>query len=322
MVFLEDDEHQNIADMNKVKELFELIKETIQEWQADKVSRLAAALSFFAALSIPSILVLAITIAGQVVGTATAQKVLLSQIDQYMGQSAQQAIGTILNEASRPNSFSLRAIISILLLFFGASGVFVQLQDAMNKVWNVKSDPEKSLMNTIQDRAFSFAMVIGIGILLVVILLANSLMTMLGQTLNNLLPGTFAWVRVLNYLTSFFMLAGLLILVFKVIPDIQVDWKDVTVGAVVTAVLFFLGVIAISQYFRISDPTSSYGAAGSLMAMLLWIYYSAQIVFMGAEFTQVYTNRYGGSVLPKEGAVWITPPQQDLHRESLTAQAD
>lgn len=310
--------------MNKARELFELIKETLQEWQADKVSRLAAALSFFAVLSIPSILVLAITVAEQLVGTDTAQQALLSQIDQYMGPSAQQAISTILNEASRPSSFSLRTIVSVALLFFGASGVFVQLQEAMNKVWNVKPDPQNSLMDTIKDRALSFALVIGLGLLLVLIVLANSLVTLLGQTLNNLLPGTLAWVRVLNYLTSFVMITGLLILIFNVIPDIHVQWKDVTLGAVVTAVLFLLGILAISQYFRISDPTSSYGAAGSLMAMLLWIYYSAQIVFIGAEFTQVYTARYGGNVYPSKGAVWITPPQQEreVGRQSVATRTN
>ena len=291
--------------MGKIKELFELIKESIQKWQSDDISRLAAALSFFAVLSIPSILVLAVTIAGQVIGESAARQVVLDQIGQYTGPSAQQAIGNILKEASRPQGHSLGAIISIALLFFSASGVFVQLQAAMNKVWGVKAAPEKSLVNTIKDRVVSFAMVVGMGLLLIVILFANSLVTILGQTLNSLLPGTFAWVRILNYLLSFILIMALLILMFKVIPDIHVQWRDVTVGALVTAILFFIGVVALSQYFSFSDPTSNYGAAGSLMALLLWIYFSAQIVFLGAEFTTVYASRYGGQIYPDNDAVWI-----------------
>lgn len=297
-------------------ELIDLMKTTVMHWQEDKASRLAAALSFYAVLSIPPLLVLTIIIAGQVVGEASAREGLVTQIEQVMGNGTSEAIKMILESASQPQGLSLATAVSIAVLFFSASGVFVQLQDALNTIWEVKPDPEQGLMTTLRRRAISFLMILGIGILLLALLLMNSLIAFLDQILTELLPFSITWARLLNYGISFGIVSGLIALVYKEIPDVKMAWRDVWLGAVVTAILFALGVFGISLYLRFSSPTSSYGAAGSLIVLLIWIYYSAQIVFLGAEFTQVFANRYGQRIRPDKNAIYMARAHRHLENRT------
>ena len=299
-----------------MRNLYSLTKRTIENWQEDKASRLAAALALYAILSIPPMLVLAVGIAGQFAGEAAAQQTILSQVERVMGPQAGEVIHTILEAASQPEGLSLATAVSLAVLFFSASGFFVQLQDALNTIWEVMPDPEQGFMVTIKKRAISFVMVLGLGLLLVVLLVANSLVSMLDQFLSEELPFSITWARLLNYGILFLLVTGLIALVFKTIPDVKIAWRDVLVGSAVTAVLFALGVLGISLYMRYSNPTSSYGAAGSLIILLLWVYYSAQIIFLGAEFTQVYANRYGHHIQPDEDAVFI--PRASVSKEPST----
>lgn len=293
---------------------FQLAKRTVTKWQQDKVSRLAAALAYFAVLSIPSILVLAVAVAGQLVGEQAAQSTILEQAGRLMGREGRAAIRTMLDAARQPRGASLATILSVAVLLFGASGVFVQLQGAMNTIYDVRPDPHKGLANTLRKRVFSFAIVIALGLLLAAILLVNSLVALLGQSLAELLPGSLVWVRVLNFLVSFLLLIAMIAIVFKVIPDAEVTWQDAVLGALVTAILFTIGVIALGLYFEYGDPTTSYGAAGSLILLLIWVYYSAQILFIGAEFTQTYATRYGSKILPDDNAVWTAPAKAQFQQ--------
>jgi membrane protein len=295
------------------KELIELIKRTFTQWQEDKASRLAAALAFYAILSIPPLLVLIITLVGQFADQATVQQSLISQARQLMGSDGADAIEMILEAATQPTSLSLAAITSVLILFFSASGVFVQLQDAMNTIWDVMPDPEKGIMNTIQKRVVSFLMVLAIGLLFLVLLVLSSVVAFLGNTIMAALPISLPLIRILNLVLAVIVLTGVFALIYRTLPDVVITWHDVTIGAAVTTVLFLLGVAGIGLYLQYSDPTSSYGAAGSLIVLLIFIYYSAQIFFLGAEFTQVYANMYGSHIRPEEGAVQvqrITEPQE------------
>jgi len=289
----------------KIKNFLNLIKNTGIKWQEDKASRLAAALAFYAVVSIPPLLVLVIAIAGRFAGEQAARQAIVNQVGRVVGAEGQQAITTILEAAGRPEGLSLTTIISVIVLFFGASGVFVQLQETLNTIWDVQPDPEKGIMNRVQKRVFSFLLVIGIGFLLIVLLVVNSLVAVFSQMLSDVLPPAFAWAHLLNFVVSLLMMTGLIALVYKVIPDVKIAWRDVGVGAVVTAVLFMIGIFGLGQYFQYSNLTSNYGAAGSLIILLIWVYYSAQIFFLGAEFTQLYANRYGDRIRPDKGAVWL-----------------
>jgi membrane protein len=274
---------------------------------------LAAALAFYAILSIPPLLVLIITLVGQFADQATVQQSLISQARQLMGSDGADAIEMILEAATQPTSLSLAAITSVLILFFSASGVFVQLQDAMNTIWDVMPDPEKGIMNTIQKRVVSFLMVLAIGLLFLVLLVLSSVVAFLGNTIMAALPISLPLIRILNLVLAVIVLTGVFALIYRTLPDVVITWHDVTIGAAVTTVLFLLGVAGIGLYLQYSDPTSSYGAAGSLIVLLIFIYYSAQIFFLGAEFTQVYANMYGSHIRPEEGAVQvqrITEPQE------------
>jgi membrane protein len=287
-----------------LKQLFNLAKKTVTQWQEDRVSRLAAALAFFAVLSIPSLLTLAITIAGQVIGTQEAQQFVLAEAGSIAGSQARNALATILETADRPQGLTLATLASIAVLFFSASGVLVQLQDALDTIWDVQPDPQQGILGTVKRRAFSFLIIVVIGILLIALLLANTLVSSLGQSLNDLLPLTVGWARVLTTLVSLLVYTLLIAVLYKTIPSVKISWHDVGVGAVATALLLSLGMIGLNLYFQYSDPTSSYGASGSLMALLLWTYFSAQMLFLGAEFTQVYALRFGDHIQPDDNAVW------------------
>jgi membrane protein len=295
--------------MNKLIAFWKLFSQTIKDWQKDKASQIAAALALYAVLSIPPLLVLATAIAGQFVEEQAVQQALLGQVRQSMGAQGEEVITAVMDAATRPQGLSLATAVSIILLLLGASGVFLQLQDAMNTIWDVMPDPNRGFLSTLKKRGLSFAMVIGVGALLLILLIANAIIANLDQILTAVLPSTFQWAKLLNFLVSIIIITGLFALVLKVIPDVKISWRDVWVGAVVTAVLFMIGVFGIGLYFQYSNPTSAYGAAGALLILLLWIYYSAQIFLLGAEFTQVYANQYGGHITPDEGAVWLPQAQ-------------
>ncbi|MFN2137942.1 MAG: YihY/virulence factor BrkB family protein [Candidatus Promineifilaceae bacterium] len=286
------------------KESLDLARKTFQQWQEDKVSRLAAALAFFAVLSLPSLLTLAITIASQVIGARHARQVVLGEAGTIAGPQVQNALAAILETADRPQTLTLTALASVAILFFSASGVLVQLQDALNTIWGVQPDPAQGIFAVIKQRAFAFLVIIALGVLLIALLLANTLVTALGQSLNTFLPFSFGWARVLTLFVSFVLYTLLIAALFKTIPNAQIAWRDVGIGALVTALLLSVGIAGLSLYFEYSDPTSSYGAAGSLMALLLWVYFSAQILFLGAEFTEIYARRFGSSIRPDDNAVW------------------
>ncbi len=284
-----------------------LVTETFQEWQQDKASRLAAALSYYTIFSLPPLLVLVLAIAGQVYDRAAAQERLQAQTGQLIGDSGAEGIGMILENASDPQAGLVAGIISIVTLLLGASGAFGQLQDAMNTVWEVQPKPGRGILGTLRDRFFSFTMVLGVGFLLLVSLVLSTALAALGEFVGGLLPLEAVLVaRVINFVISFIVTVLLFALIFKVVPDVEIEWRDVILGAVVTAVLFAIGRWAIGLYLGQSATASAFGAAGSIIVILVWVYYAAQILFLGAEFTQVYANRYGSRIRPAENAVPVT----------------
>lgn len=280
-----------------------VITETINEWREDKGSRLAAALSYYTIFSLPPLLVISLAVAARFFDRQQARQQVLALTSEWVGQTGREAVAQILENAADPALSSLAAVVSLVLLFFGASAVFSELQGSMNQIWDVEAKPGRGILGTIKDRLFSFALVIAVGLLLVVFLLLSTLITAFGQVLSDVLPGLMRVASVFNFLISWAGVTALFALVFKYVPDVEISWRDVWLGAVVTAVLFNIGKWGISYYMGRSVPASAYGAAGSLIVLLLWVYYSAQIFFVGAEFTQVYANRFGEQIVADQDAI-------------------
>ena len=284
----------------RIKSIFRLLKETFQEWQRDKASLLAAALAYYTVFSITPLLVIAIAIAGAVFGQDAAKGEILAQVNDLVGEKGAQAIEMTLNNVNQPQLKSTASIISVIVLLIGASGVFAQLQDALNTVWNVKAKPEVGIWLFIRKRLLSFGMVLVIGFLLLVSLIVSAILAGISKLEINPLPGFAPLWQFLNFGVSFGFISLLFALIYKYLPDAKIRWKDVWVGAVITALLFSLGKYLIGLYLGRGSFGSAYGAAGSLIVFLAWVFYSAQILLFGAEFTQVYARKYGKQIRPRK----------------------
>ncbi len=285
-----------------IKSTFKLLKEAFQEWQADKASLLAAALAYYTVFSITPLLVIAIAIAGAVFGQDTAQGEILEQINGLVGEQGAQVIETGLANADKPGTSSIASLVSAIVLLIGASGVFAQLQSALNTVWNVKVKPNAGIGEFIRKRLLSFGMVLTIGFLLLVSLMFSAMLSGISKLQINLLPGLVSFWQLLNFGISFGFITLLFALIYKYLPDVKIRWKDVWIGAIITASLFVLGKFLIGLYLGHGSLGSTYGAAGSLIVFLAWVFYSAQILLFGAELTQVYARKYGQRIRPDSHA--------------------
>ena len=286
----------------KVKTILSLLKEAFKEWQQDKASLLAAALAYYTVFSITPLLVIAIAIVGAVFGQEAARGEILAQINSLVGEQGAQAIEMALNNANQPEISSIASIISVVILLIGASGVFAQLQEALNTVWNVTAKPEGGIWIFIRKRLLSFGMVLAIGFLLLVSLIISAVLSGVSKMEMDLLPGLDSLWQFLNFGVSFGFITVLFALIYKYLPDVKIRWKDVWVGAITTALLFGLGKYLIGLYLGRGSLGSAYGAAGSLIVFLAWVFYSAQILLFGAELTQVYARRYGRQIKPNSRA--------------------
>ena len=286
----------------RIRSTFKLLKETFQEWQQDKAPLLAAALAYYTVFSITPLLVIAIAIAGAIFGQDAARGEILEQINGLVGEQGAQAIETALANANQPQLGNTASIISIAVLLVGASGVFAQLQEALNTVWNVKAKPNGGIWQFIRKRLLSFGMVLAIGFLLLVSLILSAMLSGISKLEINLLPGFTPLWQLLNLAISFGFISLLFALIYKYLPDVKIRWQDVLVGAIITALLFTLGKFLIGLYLGRGSLGSAYGAAGSLIVFLAWVFYSAQILLFGAEFTQVYARKYGRRIRPDSHA--------------------
>ena len=282
--------------------LWSLLKQTVAEWQRDKVSRLAAALAYYTTFALAPILIIAIAIASFLFEQSTVQSRILEQIQSLLGTNAAGVIEEMLTSRATSDGGFLATIVSIGLLLLGASGLFIQLQDALNTVWNVVAKKDEGIWGLVRNRLLSFGMVLSIGFLLLVSLMISTALSAVSSTFSDFLLGwDFGW-QLLNAVFSFGIITLLFAMIYKVLPDVRIAWKDVWTGAAITALLFTLGKALIGLYIGNSSVASAYGAAGSFVVLLLWIYYSSQILLFGAEFTQVYANRFGSNIRPDSHA--------------------
>ena len=275
--------------------IWSLLKETVDEWQRDKVDRMAAALAYYTLFSIAPLLVIAVAVAGAVFGQEAARGEVIAQIQGLLGKAGAEVVQTALANTQTPESGNgiVPSIVSALALIFGASGVFIQLQDSLNAVWNVDESRRAGVKAVVRKRIFSFAMVITIGFILMVSLLVSAGLAALSAFTNHLFPALESLWKLANIGISLGVFTLLFALIYKYLPDIKIAWRDVLVGALFTAILFSIGKELLGFYLGNGSFGSAYGAAGSVITVLAWIYYSVQIMLFGAEFTQVYTRRYG-----------------------------
>jgi membrane protein len=271
-----------------------LAKETLMRWVDDKASALAAALSYYALFSMAPLILIAISVAGFLFGHDAAEGHLYDQIAGLVGPEGAKAIEALVAGLDEQKSGGVIAtVIGLLTLFFGSSGVFAQLQDSLNGIWRAKSPTTNGVLDWIRVRFLSFSMVLGIGFLLLISLVLSAALAALGQLVGEFIPGWVVLGHVVNATISLAVITVLFAMMFKVLPDTYVAWRDVWLGALVTSFLFTLGKFAIGFYLGQASVASSYGAAGSVVIVLLWVYYSAMILYLGAEFTYVYSVRYG-----------------------------
>jgi membrane protein len=293
--------------MSFVANAISLLKQTFSEWLEDKVPQLGAALAYYTVFSLAPLVLLLVAIVGFLFHNdpAGAWGKMTEQMSYFLDKSAVDVVEGIAQKASQPNKGLLATIIGILLALFGASGVFGQLQNALNTIWGVKAKPGAGIAGFIRSRFLSFAMVAGVCFLLLVSLVLESVLKSFSHYVQAMFPGGIV-IALLVY--SIFDLAVVVLLfasIFKFLPDVKIQWRDVWIGAVMTAIFFAIGKWALGLYLGSGAAASAYGAASSLITLLLWIYYSSQILLFGAEFTQVYAARAGRAFVPDKYAVRV-----------------
>lgn len=288
-----------------MKAVWTLARETLSSWNEDNAFRLSAALAYYAVFSLAPLLILAIAIAGIAFGDKVAQGEVIDQIAGLIGESGAKAVATLVENA-HDHGTSVASVLGLLSLVFGATGVFVSLQDGLNTVWQVKAKPRNLVVGFVRQRLHTFTMVLGIGFLLLVSLVVSAAISAAGKYFGPAIASIDVW-NIGNFLVSLAIVTLLFGMIFKLLPDVNMQWSDVWVGAFATSVLFSLGKLGIGVYLGRSSMTSVYGAAGSLVLILAWVYYSSLILFLGAEFTRAYANRYGSRITPSSNAVPLTP---------------
>lgn len=279
--------------MKRLRIFFDLLKETFTDWNEDHAPRLAAALAYYTAFSIAPLLVIAIAIAGAVLGQNEVQSQVITMVSQNVSGDAASLVEGMIESAAQPKAGTAAAVLGIITLVLGASGAFGQLQGALDVIWNVEDRPRRGgVVGYLRTNLLNFGLVIFVGFLLLVSLIVNALLASASTWISGFVGAGFVF-QIVNLLVAFGVITLLFALIYKVLPNADVAWRDVWVGAAFTALLFSIGRFALSLYLAQSSTTSAYGAAGSFVVILLWVYYSAQILLFGAEFTQVFSLRFG-----------------------------
>jgi len=304
MVVQAQQEASPSAEKSGGRGLFAILKQTGADWLQDNAMRLAAALSLYTILSLAPLLVISLKIISVIWRNKQAvQESFTKQITFLMGSDAASAIQAMLQNGGKHGQGVVATITSLVVLVFSATGVFAELQDSMNTIWGVKPKPNQGIWGFIHNRLLSMGMVFGIAFLLLVSMFVSAMLTALATYF----AGDAKWLAVpLDVMVSFGVVAVLFAAIFKFLPDVRIAWRQVWLGAVLTAALFIVGKYGLALYFKYATPTSAFGAAGSLAAVLLWVYYSSFILFFGAEFTKVWSLRHGSGLVPAENAVKVT----------------
>jgi len=285
-----------------VHSTFFVIKKTAGEWIEQEIHRLGAALSFYALFSIPPLFVIVLAISAFWFGDDAARRELFGQVSGAVGHQGSDAIQSLVRVAHTENRSPWAALMAVSILLLTATGTFVELQSSLNTIWGVRRKPGRGLRNVVKDRLLSFSLIVGIGLLLLAALIFSEGLSAADAMTRGIVPTQETLWQVIRFVVSYCVPTILIAMIFKILPDVRLAWRDVLTGSIITALLFNLGKYLFGQYLIRIDLTSTYGAASSLVIALLWIYYSAQVLLFGAKFTQVYSDMNNAHVEPTPGA--------------------
>jgi membrane protein len=287
-----------------------VVKETANDWLEDEASRLAASLAFYTLLSLAPLVIIAVAVAGLALGDDAARGQIADELSRVVGPHAAEGIQSVVASARRPSSGVLGTLIGAITLLVGASGVFGELHLSLNRIWEVQAKSGRGVLGEVKDRFLSFTMVLGVAFLLLVSLVLSTVLSALGRSVASALPGGELVWQLVTFGFSFALVTGLFALIYKYVPDVRILWRDVWAGATMTALLFTAGKSLLGIYLGKASVGSSYGAAGSLVVLVVWVYYSAQILFLGAELTQVWARRHGREIQPNDKATALKTLEQ------------
>ena len=278
------------------RDIVSIFKASFDEWSRHKAPRLGASLAFYTLLSIAPLLLVLVSVVGLVLGHQTAQRALLSQVQAIVGSQGTVAAQALLESSRNSTHGIIATAFGVLTLLFGASGVLIELRDALNTIWEVPTpglSGMKMLSSFIKERLLSFALVLALGFILVVSLALSAWVAALGAWSESILPAHEVVLHFLNFVVSFVIITGLFSAIYRFLPDIRIEWRDVVLGGAITSALFSVGKLALGIYLGKASFASMYGAASSIVVLIVWVYYSGQIFFLGAEFTKTFANCYG-----------------------------
>jgi membrane protein len=285
--------------------MWPLLRATLSDWYEDRAQRIGAALAYYTIFALAPGLVIVMALAGLMLGPG-AESQIMGQIRELIGAQGATAIEATIRSARNETLGATGTALALVPLVFGLWGVFGELQDGLNTIWGVTPKPGRRMRDILKERFWSFAMVVGTGFVLLVSLVLSAWLAAVGTYVGGLLPAPAAGLEALNFVISFVVITGSFALIFKLLPDVRIAWRDVWLGAAVTSLFFTVGKFLIGLYLGKSAVASAYGAAGSLVIIVVWVYYSAQILLLGAEFTKVWTKRHGSGFVPEKTAVPVT----------------
>lgn len=298
-----------------VKSTFNVLKSTATEFGEDKVLRLSAALAYYAIFSIGPLLAIVVGVAGLALGKEGVREHVHQALQGMLGEGSAKTIDSMMAARSQGTSL-ITTIIGVVALLFGAAGVFGQLQDSLNTIWEVKAKPKAGIGALIRNRFLSFSMVLGVGFLLLISLALSTAVAAFTGQLNQWIPMGNLIGHLVDFIVSFGVVTLLFAMIFKFLPDVKIPWSKVWVGAMGTAVLFSLGKLLLGLYLGRASTSSAYGAAGSVIVILMWIYYASVILLFGAELTQVYTRQAGVQIVPTKYAMLVT--EEDRQEQGIS----
>src|SRR3954470_15920368 len=300
------------------KAVWGLIKGSFGCFVDNKVLKLSAALAYYTVFSLGPMIIVIIFLADIFYGRQAVEGSIYGQISGLIGHDAAIQVQETIRNSALNNKSSVMAIIGFVTLLIGATSVFAEIQDSINWIWGLKAKPKKGWLKMLINRLLSFSIVVTLGFLLLVSLIINGLLEGLMGRLKQMFPDlTVVVVYIINLVITFIVISSLFAIIFKVLPDAKIKWKDVLIGAMATAGLFMIGKFAITYYIGTTNVGSVYGTAGSLVVLLLWVYYSAVILYFGAEFTKIYAAQFGSKILPNHYAVWIKQVEVEEENGSL-----
>lgn len=291
--------------MKTFRFFLDTFKETFKQWNASPATKDSASLAYYAIFSIPGLLIIIIWIAGLFFGQEAIQGEITTQVGGLMGQDAAKSLEELIRSSLIDKENIFMKIVGVFSLVFGATTIFFHLQKSLNDMWDVEAAPKKAIIKFLLDRANSLGMILVIGFLLMITMVLSSAISLLNNFISIRLGlETYIMMEIINYVVGFFVVVLVFAFMFKVLPDVEISWKSVWSGAIVTAILFTIGKFLLSLYFGEFKPTSAFGKAGTIILIMMWINYSCMLIFFGAEFTQVYSRKKGFSIKPSKHAKW------------------